>query len=414
MAIFQHKIYLDYAATTPLDRGVFKKMEPYFLEKYGNPASIHSFGQEAQKAVDEARGRLALFLNCSPSEVIFTSGATEANNLAIKCAVSACDAKKSERGVKPHLIVSRVEHHCVLDTVSGLAEDGLVEVSYLSVDSDGIVKLDELKSLLKDNTILVSIMYANNETGVISPIVEIGKFLSDKQSIFGHKILFHTDATQAVNYLNCRVDELGVDLLSLSGRKIYGPNGVVALYVKKGSPIARIQDGGSQEYNLRAGTLNVPGIVGLGEAIVTNNQQLITNNRIKTLRDKLVEGILRNIKDTALNGSREQRLSNNANIRFLGAEGEAILLSLDLEGIAVSTASACASRSLKPSHVLTAMGLAGFDAHSSVRFSLGKDTTETEIDRVIAILPPIIERLRKIGGEYSKKEQKRLPDDFGC
>lgn len=411
------KIYLDYAATTPVDKGVLQKMESYFSEKYGNPASIHIFGQEAQAAVDGARNKVAQFLRCSPEEIIFTSGATESNNLALKGVIKAFylsraksgDLSKTESSGKPHIIVSRIEHHCVLDSCKSLEDDGLAEVTYIPVNQDGLVELNEIEKALKENTILVSIMYANNEVGVIQPIAEIGELLKNRPK----KILFHTDAVQAINYLDCDVQGLGVDLLSLSGHKIYGPKGIGASYIKKGTPIVKIQDGGSQEFNLRAGTLNIPGIVGLGAAIENIKNQEPDAKNIQGLRDKLVSNILEKIPHAFLNGSMEKRLPNNANIRFEGAEGEAILMGLDLEGIAVSTASACAARSLKPSHVLTAMGLSGFDAHSSVRFSLGKYTTEEEIDRVLEVLPGVVERLRKIGGEISKK-QERLPDDFGC
>jgi len=407
------KIYLDFAATTPVDGDVFEKMKPYFLEKYGNPASIHSFGQEAQSAVESARNCVADFLNCSAGEVIFTSGATESNNLAIKGVVKAHFLRFPNQ--KSHLIVSCIEHHCILDSCKSLERDGLAEVTYLSVDKNGLIKLDELDSAIKENTILASVMYANNEVGAIQPIKQIGDMLKDlnikRQS---SKILLHTDATQAINYLNCDVIGLGVDLLSLSGHKIYGPKGVGALFIKKGANITRMQDGGGQEYNLRAGTLNVPGIVGLGEAITQIKSQESKIKIIEKLRNKLVNGVLDAIPDSFLNGSLNSNLPHIANIMLSGAEGEAVLIALDLEGIAVSTASACASRSLKPSHVLTAMGLAGFEAHCSIRFSLGKQTTEAEIDKVLMVLPPIVEKIRKIGGAISKKEQQRLPDDFGC
>jgi len=412
----QKKIYLDYAATTPLDGAVLDKIKLYFSEKYGNPASVHSFGQEAQLAVEEARGQVASFLNCQPAEVVFTSGATESNNLAIKGVVRAFQLRHRGQGIKPHLIVSRIEHHCVLDSAKSLQDDGLAEVTYLPVNSDGLVELGELERIIKGNTVLVSVMYANNEIGTVQPIAEIGRLLKDRHSnLLDSKIIFHTDAVQALNYLDCDVEKLGVDLMSMSGHKIYGPKGVGALYARQGTPLARIQDGGSQEYNLRAGTLNVTGIVGLGVAVAAIKDSRSTIETTKALRDKLIDGILKTIPNSVLNGSRDKRLPNNANLRFEGAEGEAILMSLDIEGIAVSTASACASRSLKPSHVLVSLGLAALDAHSSVRFSLGRQTTEEEINWVLEVLPKVIERLRKIsGGILGERKQERLPDDFGC
>ncbi len=411
----QKKIYLDYAATTPLDGAVLDKIRPYFSEKYGNPASVHALGQEAQLAVEEARGQVASFLNCQSTEIVFTSGATESNNLAIKGVARAFHLRHRGQGVKPHLIVSRIEHHCILDSAKSLQDDGLAEVTYLPVNSDGLVELSELERIIKENTILVSVMYANNEIGTVQPIAEIGRLLKGRHSsLLDSKIIFHTDAVQALNYLDCDVEKLGVDLMSMSGHKIYGPKGVGALYVRQGTLLARIQDGGSQEYNLRAGTLNITGIVGLGAAVAAIKEHS-TAEITKTLRDKLIDGILKTIPNSVLNGSRDKRLPNNANLRFEGAEGEAILMSLDLEGIAVSTASACASRSLKPSHVLVSLGLAALDAHSSVRFSLGRQTTEEEINRVLGVLPKVIERLRKIsGGILNERKQERLPDDFGC
>lgn len=411
------RIYLDYAATTPLDGFVLEKMSPYFSEKFGNPASIHAFGQEAQSAVESARTQIAQFLNCSADEVIFTGGATEANNLAIKGAVRSFYLRHKGRNVKPHIIVSRIEHHCVLDTTKVLQDDGLIELTYLPVNSAGLVELEELKRIIKPNTILVSAMYANNEVGTIQPIAEIGQWLKENKPSgqLESEIIFHVDAVQALNYLDCDVDNLGVDLLSFSGHKIYGPKGVGALYIRKNTPIVRIQDGGGQEFNLRAGTLNVPGIIGLGAAVAIIKDNASPTDKVRQLRDKLIDGILAKIPNSALNGSREKRLPNNANLRFEGTEGEALLMSLDLEGIAVSTASACASRSLKPSHVLVMMGLTALDAHSSIRFSLGRQTTAEEIDAVLDVLPGLVERLRKIsGGILAKFKQDRLPDDFGC
>lgn len=389
------KIYLDYAATTPIDKEVLEEMAPYFSQKFGNPSSIHQFGQEALEAVDKARQRVADFLNCSPRETIFTSGATESNNMAIKGVLRATQAKN------PHIIASSIEHSCVLNACKIIQKEGR-EVTFLGVDKDGLVNSENVRKATKENTILISIMYANNEVGTIEPVSEIGKVIKEiniereKNKLF--KIYFHTDAVQAVNYLDCDVKKLGVDLLSLSGHKIYGPKGVGALYVRRGTKIKSIQHGGEQEYNLRAGTQNVLGIVGLGKAIsmVMENRKKMED--VRKLRDYLIDEILKNIPNTKLNGSREFRLPHNANFSFQGVEGESILMLLDQEGIAVSTGSACSSSSLEPSHVLMAMGISPEIAHASIRFTLGKDTTKADIDFVLKVLIEKIKRLREISG----------------
>jgi len=389
--------------------GVFEAMKPYFCDEFGNASSAHSFGQVARVAVEKARSQVAEFFGCAAEEIIFTSCATESNNLALKGLVKGI----KNDGVKPHIITSAIEHHCVLHSCEALEKDGLAEVTYLPVDKDGLVRVGDVEKAIKENTVLVSIMYANNEIGTVQPIKEVGELIR-KINGTGKKVYFHTDAVQAINYLDCNVDNLGVDLLSLSGHKFYGPKGVGALYIRKGTPIKRIQDGGEQEFRLRAGTHNTPGIVGLGEAIKEiSNFQLQTSNEIQRLRDKLIDGILKTVPDSKLNGSREKRLANNVNFSFPGAEGEAILLTLDLEGIAVSTGSACASENLNPSHVLVSLGLGPEDTHSSIRMTLGKHTTEEEIDRVLEVLPKAIERLRSISGKRGEAK-KSLPADFGC
>ena len=412
------KIYLDYAATTPVDSDVFDIMKPYFCDEFGNASSAHGFGQVARAGVEKARSQVAEFLGCAAEEIIFTSCATESNNLALKGLIKGI---KSD-GVKPHIITSAIEHHCVLHSCEALEKDGLAEVTYLPVNKEGLVGVGDVEKAIKENTVLVSIMHANNEIGTAQPIKEIAQVIRKareekivKLPITNYQLpIFHTDAVQAVNYLDCKVDNLGVDLLSLSGHKFYGPKGVGALYIRKGTPVKRIQDGGEQEFRLRAGTHNTAGIVGLGEAIKEiSNFQLQTSNEIKRLRDKLIDGILKAVPDSKLNGSREKRLPNNVNFSFPGAEGEAILLTLDLEGIAVSTGSACASENLNPSHVLVALGLGPEDTHSSIRMTLGKYTTEEEIDRVLEVLPKAIERLRSISGKRGEAK-KKLPDDFGC
>ena len=398
------KIYLDHAATTPMDKKVLDKMMPYFSQKFGNPSSIHQFGQEALEAVNKARQQVADFLDCSSPEIVFTSGATESNNMTIKGIIKASNIRN------PHIITSSIEHHCVLNSCKEAEKEG-VEISYLKVDKYGIINLEDLKNAIKENTILISIMYANNEVGTIEPIAEIGEILGkinlEREKNKLPKIYFHTDAVQAINYLDCDVDNLGVDLLSLSGHKIYGPKGVGVLYIKQGTKIKSIQNGGEQENNLRAGTHNVPGIVGLGEAIflipVETRQRLVstTGNKIKEikkLRDYFIDEVLKNIPDSQLNGSEEFRLPHNINISFKGVEGESLLMMLDQEGIAVSTGSACSSTSLEPSHVLTAMGIPPEIAHASIRFTLGKETTKEELNYVLKILIKKIKKLREISG----------------
>lgn len=424
----KRKIYLDNAATTQVDEQVFEVMKPYFSEKFGNASSAHQFGREAREAVENARKQTADFFGCDSKEIIFTSCATESNNLAIKGVVNKIlSAIRQAQGMNflPHIITSKIEHHCVLHACEALERDGLAEVTYLPVNKEGLVEIESVEKAIKDNTVLISIMYANNEIGTIQPVKEIGELIRKinvdpstlRQSAdrSRKKIYFHVDAVQAVNYLNCNVDYLNADLVSISAHKFYGPKGVGALYIRKGTPIMKIQDGGEQESKLRSGTLNVPGIVGLGAAIqqaTKNKEQII--ERILKLRNKLIDDVLGKIPNSKLNGSGEKRLPNNANFSFPGAEGEAILLALDLEGIAVSTGSACASENLNPSHVLMALGLAPEQAHSSVRFTLGKHTTEEDIDRVLEVLPGVIERLRKISGVSAGEAKKKLPDDFGC
>ncbi len=383
------KIYLDYAATAPCDPKVIRAMSGYFKKDFGNPSSIHGFGQKARGAIDEARKTLADFLACDSQEIVFTGSATEADNLAIFGIVNAAKIQK------PHIITSQIEHPAVLEPCRELEKRG-AEVTYLPVDKDGIVQVQELKKALKSNTVLVSIMYANNEIGTIQPIQEIGAIIKKTNP----KTLFHTDAVQALNYLDCDVKKLGVDLLTLSSHKIYGPKGVGALYIKRGTPIEPIIYGGGHERGLRSGTENVAGIVGLGQAIkeIQNPKSKIQNIRIRQFKDKLIKTILRTIPGARLNGSLVSRLPNNVNISFDGAEGEAMVVSLDQKGVACSTGSACSSGSLEPSHVLLALGLSEETAHGSLRLTLGRGTTAQEIEKVLKILPAIIQKLRKISG----------------
>jgi cysteine desulfurase len=394
------KIYLDYASTTPVDPRVFGAMRPYFSQKYGNPMSLHSFGREANEAVEYARQQAADFFGCEPSEIIFTSGATESNNLALKGATIAHVSHFQKNKIKPHIITTQFEHSCILASCKKLEEQGMAEVTYLTVGKEGVINAKDVQKNIKKNTILISIMYANNEIGTIQPLKEIGKLISKINKNRETKILFHTDAVQAVNYLDCKVDHLGVDFLTASAHKIYGPKGVGCLYIRKNTPLKRIQDGGGHEAGLRAGTLNVPGIVGLGAALELAEKERSRNHKIvEKLRDYLILRVVREIKGVKLNGSKIKRISNNANFIFRDVEGEGMLLGLDLVGIAVSTGSACSSGDLRPSHVLTAIGLAEEESHGSLRVTLGKYTTKQEIDYFINSLKEVVARLRKIAGK---------------
>jgi len=392
------KIYFDYAATTPVDNIVLKKMMPYFKDKYGNPSSLYKLGREASAAIDEAREKVAKFLGCKPIEIIFTGSASESDNLAIRGLVKSLRRAK-RAGEKMHIITSSIEHKAVLETCKDLEKEG-VRVTYLPVGPDGLINLDDLEAEITPETDLVSIMYANNEMGAVQPIKKIGQLIAKTNKFEEHLTYFHTDAVQAANYLDCNVKELGVNLLTLSAHKIYGPKGVGVLYAKEGTPIHALITGGDQEWKLRAGTENVAGIVGMGEAIDQIKNQKSKIKIIEKLKDKLVADVLIKVSGSKFNGpdKDEDRLPNIANFSFEGVEGEALVLSLDQEGIAVSTGSACTSQALTPSHVLMAMGLSDLEAHSSLRISLGKYTTLAEINYFLKVLPKIIERLRKISG----------------
>jgi len=388
-------IYLDHAATTPVDPTVFKKMEPYFSQKYGNPSSAHQKGDEARQAVEKARQEIAEFLDCSPEEIFFTGSATESDNWIIRGVV---EKFRREHSGKPHLIVSAIEHKAVLNPVQFLLKEGLSEVTFLPINKEGLVEIEDVEKSIKKNTLLVSVMYANSEIGTIQPIREIGQLLRKVNQKRRQPIIFHTDAVQAVNYLNCRVSYLGVDALSLSGHKIYGPKGIGALYLKKSLPIAPFLLGGGQERGMRSSTENVAGIVGLGAAVKEIKKQTIKNKKIALLRNKLITGVLREIPDVQLNGSLKHRLPNNAHFSFSGVEGESIVMALSQAGICASSGSACASHSLQISHVLAALGVPPEKANGSVRFTLGRQTTAAEIDYTLKVLPGIIFRLRKISG----------------
>ena len=385
------KVYLDNNATTRMRGEVLEAMLPYCKDIYGNASSIHQFGRPARKAIDEARNDVADLLGAaSAEEIIFTSGGTEADNFAIKGVVHALRSKGN------HIITTAIEHQAVLNTCKFLEKEGC-KVTYLSVDKHGIINLDELKRAITDKTILITIMYANNEIGTIEPIEEISKIAKEKG------VYFHTDAVQAVGKLAFKVKDINADLLSMSGHKIYGPKGMGALYIKKGTKITQQAHGGHHEMNKRAGTENVPGIVGLGKAAELAKKEIPEEYKIKDLRDYLYKGITSNIEDVRLNGHPEKRLPNTLNISFTYLEGESIILNLDMEGIAVSTGSACTSGTLEPSHVMTAMGVDAVNTQGSVRFSLGRYNTKEEMDYVIEALPPIIKRLRTMSPLYDKK-----------
>ncbi|HHT36459.1 MAG: cysteine desulfurase NifS [Candidatus Wallacebacter cryptica] len=381
-------VYLDHAATTPIRDEVLEAMLPYLKEQYGNASSVHRFGREAKKALDQARETVAEVLNADFNEIIFTSGGTESNNLAIKGAAQA----NRKRG--NHIITSCIEHPAVLNPMKELEKDGF-EVTYLPVSEEGLVSVEDFQNALRDDTILVSIMHANNEIGTIQPIAAIGKIARDKG------VLMHTDAVQSVGSMDVDVQALNVDLLTLSAHKLYGPKGVGALYVRRGVRLIPQLHGGVQERRRRAGTENTAGIIGLAEALKLAKAELdVEVPRIQKLRDRLLDGILQ-IPHTRLNGSRTERLPHNINVCFEFIEGESLLLNLDLKGIAGSSGSACTSGSLEPSHVLLAIGLPHEIAHGSLRLTLGRANTDADIDYVLECLPPIVERLRQMSPLYS-------------
>jgi cysteine desulfurase len=381
------QVYLDYAATTPVAEEVLDTMLPYFSNQFGNPSSIHCKGQEAKKALDNSRRKIAQLLHCETTEIIFTSGGTESDNLALKGVMEA--AKKDGRN---HLIISAIEHPAIEKTATLLSQQGF-KVDHVPVTKEGLIKLDRLEKLINDKTALVSIIYANNEIGTIQSIPAITDLIKKKNP----RTLFHTDAAQAFNYLNCQVDYLKVDLLSLSAQKIYGPKGVGLLYLRKGVNFVPQQTGGEQEMGKRAGTENIAGVVGMAKAMELADQRREQERlRLQTLRDRLAEGIRQNIDDNYLNGSLENRLCNNINFCFKGIEGEALVISLDVEGVMGSSGSACSSAKLEPSSTLLAIGRSPELAQGSLRLSLGKDTTEADIDYVLSVLPSVVNRLRSI------------------
>lgn len=395
------KVYLDYAATTPVDREVLNAMLPYFKDQFGNAASLHALGRQAGVALEKARQQAAAFFSSKPQEIVFTSGATESNNLAIKGVVKGFSFLN--KNATPHIVTSAFEHHSILETCKTLEKEHLVQVSYINPESDGVIKPTKVLAAINPKTILVSIMFVNNEIGTLQPIQEIGDLLKCENKKRKSKIYFHTDATQALNYFDCNVDKLGIDLLSASAHKIYGPKGVGLLYIRQGTLIAKILDGGEQENQRRAGTSNVPAIVGFGKALekLSRIKEKETQGVMK-LRDYLIEEVLTEISCTSLNGSRVKRSPNNANFSFENVEGEALLMLLDKCGIACSTGSACSSSSLSPSHVLLSIGLSPEKAHGSIRMSLGRLTTWTAIDFAVDKLKESVRTLRKLSGNVLK------------
>ena len=383
-------VYMDHAGTTPLAPEVLRSMTPYFTELFGNPSSIHTVGQEARYALDEARERVARVLNCRPREVVFTSGGTESDNAAIVGGATALQETGN------HVITSSVEHHAVLHTAQHLESQGF-DVTYLPVDSDGLVQPEAVQRAITDRTTLVSIMYANNETGVVNPIQEIAQVIRQRAAELSRTILFHTDAVQAAGYLDLDVRMLGVDLLSLSGHKFHGPKGTGVLFIRRGAPFLPYLLGGGQERERRSGTENIPGIVGLSVALEEANARRGENGRhCAELRDRIVAEVLDRVPGSRLNGHSTRRLPNNANFSFPGVEGEPILLGLDMAGIAASSGSACSSGSLEPSHVLLALGQSAEVARGSLRLTLGKDNTQEQVDYLIEVLVDLVKRLREL------------------
>jgi len=377
-------IYLDYNSTTPVDRAVLDAMLPYFADNFGNASSIHSSGQRGRSAVDAARDSVAALIGAKTAEIVFTSGGTEADNLALFGSLAASNHSGK------HIITTAIEHHAVLNAAQALEKQG-IDVTYVPVGASGIVDPQDVRRALRPETILVSVMYANNELGTIQPIEEIGRIAAEAD------VYFHCDAVQSAGKMPLDVNRLGVDLLSISAHKIYGPKGVGALYVRAGTPLEPQFHGGHHERDRRPGTENVPGIVGFGKAAELARVRLATDSaRIESLRDRLEEMLLNSLASVRVNGDRSRRVPNTTNLAFTAAGGEALVIALDLQGVACATGAACSSGAVEPSHVLLAIGLSPDEARSSLRFSLGRTTTVAEIDRAADIIPPTVERLRAL------------------
>lgn len=387
------RIYLDHAATTPLDKDVLQEMLPYFSEVYGNANSQHGFGRDAQKAVDGARDLIAKLIGAKPNEIYFTSGGTESDNWALRGTVKALKDKGN------HVIISKIEHAAMLSTAKELEKEG-VEVTLIGVDEEGFINIDELKKAIRSTTVLISCMYANNEIGTVEPIEEIVKIAKE------HGILVHTDAVQAMGAIDINVSSLGVDMLSFSAHKFNGPKGVGALYIKNGIPMSRLISGGHQERTRRGGTTNVPGVVGFAKALqITKENMQKDVAYVSSLRNRFIQRVIAEIPYVKLNGAKDmaKRLPSNADFSFEYIEGESILFSLDMDGIAVSSGSACSSGSLEPSHVLLAIGLSEEIAHGTIRFSFGKENTMEEVDYVVDVLKNTIQRLREMSPLFNLK-----------
>ena len=379
-------IYLDYAATTPVDPRVLRAMLPYFNKRFGNTMSLYKLGQTAKSALEESREKVAGLMGAKPNEIIFTSSATESNNLALK-GIAFVNRNKGN-----HIIISSIEHPCIMESSRWLEKQGFA-ITRLRVDKYGFVNPEDVEKAIKKETILVSIIHASNEIGTIQPIKEIGKICQERG------VYFHTDAVQSFGKIPIDVNKMNIDLLSASSHKMYGPKGVACLYVKQGTKIEPILHGGGQEQGLRSSTVNVPGIVGFAAACkIAKKEMKQESRRLAKLSNKLIKGVLSKIPGSYLNGHPEKRLPNNANFWFEGVEGESIVIQLDLLGTAASTGSACSSAKLEPSHVLLAIGLKHEQAHGSLRLTLGRWTKESEINYLLKVLPGIIQRLRKISG----------------
>ncbi len=399
------KVYLDHAATTPIVSEVVAEMLPYLTQNFGNPSSLHDFGQAARSAIEEARSKVAQLVNAQTGEIFFTSCGTEANNFALKAVAF------STKGKGRHIITSSIEHHSVINSSKALEKLGF-EVTYLPVDRFGLIDPQAVKEAIKEETILISIMHANNEVGTIEPIAQIGKTTEECNEIRKTKgksrIYFHTDAVSTAGTIPVDVKQLGVDLLSMAPHQFYGPKGIGALYIRKGTRVIPFLHGGIQEDGKRAGTENVPGIVGFGKAAeIARNNMSFWNTQIRTLRDRLIEGLKKKIDHIYLNGQPTERLPGNVNVCVEFVEGESMLLSLNMEGIAASSGSSCTSHALKASHVLLALGVDPALAQGSLLFSIGKDNTEQDIDYLLEKLPPIVDRLRQMSPLYKRVKDGR-------
>ena len=399
---FMQRIYLDHNATTPVDPAVLAAMLPYFSSEFGNASSIHAFGQRARAAVETAREQVAVLLNARPQEIVFTSGGTESDNHAIFGVLQSALLEQPSSGKPPHVITSAIEHEAVLNSCQALEKRG-VAVTYLPVSREGLINLRELKAAIRPETVLISVMHANNELGTVQPLEEIGSIAAEND------VCLHTDAVQSAGKIPVDVKASQVDLLSLSGHKLYAPKGVGAIYVKGGTKLRQLLYGGHHQRGFRPGTENVAGIVGLGKAAELARLSLAEDAaRISALRDRLEQGILSRIPDGRANGSGAPRTPNTSNITFSGIEGEALIIALDLRGLACSTGAACSSGAVEPSHVLTAIGMSAAEARASIRFSLGRHTTATEIDAALEIVPAAVAQLRSISPTYKKEVSAHL------